>query len=57
MKTLQTFIDEELWDEAIIFKGNINFGNGVATPRIKGIKFSEEKIKEDFLQQFKNHSK
>ena len=56
MKTLQTFIDEKLWDEALIFKGNVNFGNGIAAPKFQGSQFSEEKIKEDTLQQFKNNS-
>ena len=57
MKTIQTFIDEELWDEALIFKGNVNFGNGITAPEFQGSQFSEEKIKEDTLQLFKNHSK
>jgi diaminohydroxyphosphoribosylaminopyrimidine deaminase/5-amino-6-(5-phosphoribosylamino)uracil reductase len=56
MKTLQTFIDEKLWDEALIFKGNVTFGNGIAAPKFHGSQFSEEKIKGDTLQQFKNHS-
>ena len=57
MKTLQTFIDEELWDEALIFKGNnVLFANGIAAPKFHGSQFSEEKIKGDTLQQFKNHS-
>ena len=55
-KTLQTFIDEKLWDEALIFKGNVTLENGIAAPKIKGNPFSEEKIKEDSLQQFKNNS-
>ena len=57
MKTLQTFIDEKLWDEALIFKGNVNFGKGIAVPKFHENQFSEEKIKTDTLQQFKNHSK
>jgi len=57
MKTLQTFIDEKLWDEALIFKGTVNFENGIAAPIFQGSQFSEEKIKEDTLQYFKNHSK
>ena len=56
MKTLQTFIDESLWDEALVFKGNVNFRNGIAAPKFQGSQFSEEKIKEDTLQQFKNDS-
>jgi len=57
MKTLQTFIDENLWDEAHIFRGNPTFENGTAAPKFLGRQFSEEKIKEDTLQQFKNISK
>ena len=56
LKTLQTFIDENLWDEALIFKGSVNFGNGIAAPKIQGSQFSEEKIKKDTLLQFKNRS-
>ena len=56
LKTLQTFIDENLWDEALIFKGNVNFKKGIAAPKFRGITFFEEKIMEDTLQQFKNNS-
>lgn len=55
-KTIQTFIDSNLWDEAYVFKGKIGFGDGIAAPKIEGELISEEKIKEDILQQFKNHS-
>lgn len=33
-QTLQTFIDENLWDEARIFIGNIIFENGIKAPSI-----------------------
>jgi len=33
-QTLQTFIDENLWDEARIFIGNNYFGNGIKVPII-----------------------
>ena len=33
-QTLQTFIDEDLWDEARIFIGNIAFENGIKAPNI-----------------------
>jgi diaminohydroxyphosphoribosylaminopyrimidine deaminase/5-amino-6-(5-phosphoribosylamino)uracil reductase len=56
LRTLQTFIDEELWDDALIFRGNVNFKNGIATPKFQGSLFSEEKIKTDTLLQFKNNS-
>lgn len=35
-KTLQSFIDAELWDEARIFKGNTFLKNGTCSPLIKG---------------------
>jgi diaminohydroxyphosphoribosylaminopyrimidine deaminase/5-amino-6-(5-phosphoribosylamino)uracil reductase len=55
-RTLQTFIDSNLWDEARVFKAKIGFGGGISAPKISGNLISEEKIKEDTLQQFKNHS-
>ena len=53
-KTLQTFIDANLWDEAFVFNGNINFGEGINAPNFKGVFISEEKIKDDTLRIFKN---
>ena len=53
-KTLQTFIDVNLWDEAFVFSGPNNFGDGISAPTFKGVLISEEKIKEDRLQGFKN---
>lgn len=40
-KTLQTFIDRNLWDEARIFISSETFGGGVAAPKLTG-KFSHE---------------
>ncbi len=34
-KTLQTFIDANLWDEARIFTGNRPFKNGIKAPKLK----------------------
>lgn len=53
-KTLQTFIDANLWDEAYIFTGNNSFLEGVKAPNLKGELFSEVQIKEDILKFFKN---
>ncbi len=53
-KTLQTFINENLWDEARVFKGNIYFKNGVKAPAISGKLVSEEKISTDILTIYKN---
>lgn len=48
-QTLQTFIDENLWDEARVFTGKVNFNEGVKAPMISGTLNSEEKIREDIL--------
>jgi len=53
-KTLQTFIDANLWDEAFVFNGTTNFMEGVKGPNFKGVLISEEKIKKDRLRIFKN---
>ncbi len=49
-KSLQTFIDENLWDEARVFKGNTIFTKGTKAPELKGILASELKINEDTLK-------
>lgn len=54
-KTLQLFIDEELWDEARIFKGKIDFKDGVKAPKFSGSLTSEEKILDDTLRIYKNN--
>jgi len=53
-KTLQTFIDENLWDEARVFTGNIQFNNGVKSPSFSGQLISEEKIDSDILKFYMN---
>ncbi|MCG2430786.1 bifunctional diaminohydroxyphosphoribosylaminopyrimidine deaminase/5-amino-6-(5-phosphoribosylamino)uracil reductase RibD [Aequorivita xiaoshiensis] len=55
-KTLQSFIDTSLWDEAYIFTGKNTFSEGIKTPIFKGDIFSEKMIKEDTLKIFKNPS-
>ena len=52
-KTLKTFIEENLWDEAFIFSGNTTFGQGIAAPILKGDFVTEQRIKEDSLKIFK----
>lgn len=49
-KTLQTFIDENLWDEARIFKGVTEFSEGTKAPTITGNVISENKINQDTLK-------
>ena len=53
-QTLQGFIDAQLWDEAVVFTGNINFKKGINAPNFDGIFIAEEKIKNDVLRIFKN---
>lgn len=49
-QTLQTFIYENIWDEARIFIGNSIFKDGVKAPQFYGKLVSEEKINDDRLK-------
>ena len=53
-KTLQTFIDENLWDEARVFIGNTKFKEGTKTPVFNGNLMYEETILEDTLKIYTN---
>ena len=53
-KTLQTFINENIWDEARVFTGQLLFKNGVKAPKFSGKLISEEKIMSDILKIYKN---
>ncbi len=35
-QTLQSFIDKGLWDEVMIFTGDVSFGNGLRAPQFDG---------------------
>ena len=48
--TLQSFIEESLWDEARIFTTDIKLENGVESPSIKGRNLSEIEIDTDLLK-------
>ena len=52
-QTLQTFIDEKLWDEALVFVGNTSFVKGVKSPVITK-EFKEEFIENDILKRYTN---
>jgi diaminohydroxyphosphoribosylaminopyrimidine deaminase/5-amino-6-(5-phosphoribosylamino)uracil reductase len=54
-KTLQTFIDANLWDEARVFKGTISFKAGTIAPILSGQLIEKRQILEDELLIFKNH--
>jgi diaminohydroxyphosphoribosylaminopyrimidine deaminase/5-amino-6-(5-phosphoribosylamino)uracil reductase len=49
-KTLQAFIDENLWDEARIFSSELNLENGIQKPKINGTLSSELSIGSDSLK-------
>jgi diaminohydroxyphosphoribosylaminopyrimidine deaminase / 5-amino-6-(5-phosphoribosylamino)uracil reductase len=54
-KTLQSFIEQNLWDEARIFTGKIKFETGIVAPVIQGNIISEEMLDNDKLQIVKNN--
>lgn len=54
-QTLQSFIDENLWDEARIFVGKTNFINGTKAPEILRKNSIKTNILSDELIQIKNH--
>jgi len=49
-KTLQSFIDAELWDEAWVFTGNNQFYKGIKSPVFQGILTEKRTILEDILR-------
>ena len=53
-KTVQSFIDSNLWDEAYIFIGTQIFKEGVKAPILRGKMISENNIKGDVLHYYKN---
>jgi len=55
-KTLQTFIDENLWDEARVFTGQTLFKGGVKAPLFNGKLILEEKVDTDRLKIYKNET-
>lgn len=55
LQTLQTFINQNIWDEARIFKGNISFEKGTKAPILSGKILSKINIAGDELIQIRNH--
>ena len=49
-KTLQAFIDENLWDEARVFSSELNLNEGISKPQIKGSLVTETRIESDCLK-------
>ena len=54
-KTLQTFIDFGIWDEARVFKGKNLFKNGILAPKLNSRIERKTQILDDQLLIFKNH--
>ena len=54
-KTLQTFIDANLWDEARIFRGKNSFIEGTKAPVFSGNLIDQKNILDDELLIYKNH--
>ena len=55
LQTLQTFIDENLWDEAFVFVGDTIFELGLRAPKIKKVPVEIKKISNDTLSIYKNY--
>lgn len=54
-KTLQSFIDANLWDEARVFRGKIKFQNGTTAPKLTGFPTTRFDIMDDQLKIFRNY--
>ena len=56
-QTLQTFINEQLWDEAIIIKNTtMHAGSGVAAPKLSGASLHHTQLLENDLISFYNRT-
>lgn len=53
-KTLQTFVDLNLWDEARVFYAPVTFGKGIAAPACGGEITGKEDIQGDILMTYRN---
>jgi len=54
-KTLQGFIDVNLWDEAYVFVGDVFFNDGLMAPKLNKASFETIKISNDILIVYKNY--
>lgn len=54
-RTLQTFVDSGLWDEARVFKGEAVLHNGTMAPELSAIAKTRQKIVNDELLIFRNY--
>tara|TARA_R110001583_G_scaffold145635_2_gene297627 strand:+ start:62373 stop:63437 length:1065 start_codon:yes stop_codon:yes gene_type:complete len=53
-QTLQSFITTNLWDEAFVFVGDVEFKEGLESPKLKKAPFEIQKISNDTLTVYKN---
>ncbi len=53
-KTIQSFIDAHLWDEARVFIGGINLNKGTKAPKINNTIYSKSYLKKDTLLTYRN---
>lgn len=53
-RTLQTFIDSNLWDEARVFVGNGNFKKGIKAPEFSGSLMHSRTVGSDTLKLYSN---
>ena len=53
-KTIQSFIDSHLWDEARVFIGGINLNEGTKAPKINNAIYSKSYLKKDTLLTYRN---
>ena len=54
-KTLQTFIDENIWDEARVFRGSTILNEGIKAPELRAKLIASKAIINDELLIFTNH--
>ena len=55
-KTIQSFINANLWDEARVFIGTSRFLEGVPAPRIHNHSFRAENVGSDVLVYYSNNN-
>jgi diaminohydroxyphosphoribosylaminopyrimidine deaminase/5-amino-6-(5-phosphoribosylamino)uracil reductase len=55
-KTLESFIQKNLWDEALRFVGNKQFEKGTRAPKITGMPVTTEAFDDDKLYIYRNRS-
>ena len=53
-QTLQSFIDSNLWDEAFVFVGDIEFRAGLKSPELKKVPDEIKNISNDTLKIYRN---